>query len=119
MGDGDRSIKIPRRFAFRAKEFLGRSFGDHMPAMSASARSDVENVVGLKHHVFVVLHNNYRVTQIAEILQRANEFNVIARVQPDTWLVEDVQDTYQLRTDLCCEAYALGFTATQRADGSV
>ena len=61
----------------------------------------------------------YAATGLAEILQRANEFNVIARVQPDTWLVEDVQDTYQLRTDLCCEAYALGFTATQRADGSV
>ena len=54
-----------------------------------------------------------------EPLQRADQLVVVALVEPDRGLVEDVEDADELRADLRREAEPLGLTPRQRLCGAV
>jgi hypothetical protein len=48
-------------------------------------------MVGLAHHLLVVLHDDDRVVEVPQLLEDADEAVRIARVEADGGLVEDVQ----------------------------
>ena len=96
-------------------DLLGRSLGDDAPAVRASARTDVDDVVGRVHRVLIMFDDNQRIAEVAQVLERREQAVVVALVQADARLVEDVEDALQARADLRREADALGLAARKRA----
>jgi hypothetical protein len=66
-----------------------------MPAVLAGPGTEVHQVVGRAHRALVVLDHDDRVAEVAQALERRDEPRVVALVQPDRRLVEDVQDSDQ------------------------
>ena len=72
-------------------ELLERARKDHAAAMLAGAQPHVDDVVGDRNHVGVVLDDEHRVALIAQLPQDLDQPLVVARVQADRRLVEHVQ----------------------------
>ena len=76
-------------------------------------------MVGRAHRLLVVLDHDHRVAQVAQPLQRRDQLGVVALVQSDRGLVEDVQHAHQRGADLRRQADALRLAARQRRGGAV
>ena len=87
---------------------------DDLPAVLAGAGADVDDPVRRAHRVLVVLDDDEGVARVAQALQRADQPCVVALVQPDARLVEDVQHADQAGTDLRRQPDPLRLTAGQR-----
>ena len=61
-----------------------------------------------------MLNDNYRVADVAKLLQRLYKSHVVSLMQSDGRLVKDVKHVDQLRTDLGGQSDALAFSAAQR-----
>ena len=84
---------------------------DDLAAVLAGARSQVEDPVGRAHRLFVVLYHDDGVAQVAHAQQGADQPAVVALVQADAGLVEDVEHAHQPRADLRGQADALRLAA--------
>ena len=74
------------------------SFGDHLAAEPAGARTEVDHVVGAQYRVFVVLDHQQRVALVAQLHQCVEQYVVVPRVQADGRLVKHVADASQVGT---------------------
>ncbi len=97
-----------------ARDLRGRALGDDVAAVLARARPHVDEPVGGAHHLLVVLDDEHGVAEVAQPLERADQPVVVALVEPDRRLVEDVEDADELRADLRREAEPLRFAAGER-----
>ena len=61
-----------------------------------------------------MLDDDHRVSLITKIAQAVEQHFVIARVQPDGWFVEDVNDVDQTAADLSGKANPLALAARKR-----
>src|SRR5207248_8139043 len=95
-----------------------RPFGDYLAAVFSRAGSKVDHVIGGAHRFLVVLDDDDGVAQIAELLERRQETRIVALMQPDRRLIENVQDADQPRADLRRETNALGLATRQRFGGA-
>ena len=86
--------------------------------MHTGTRSDVHDMIGGKHGVVVVLHDDERIAQVAQALHGRDEHVVVALVQSDGRLVEDIQHPDQRRADLRCKTDALALAAGERPGGT-
>ena len=68
--------------------------------MQPGAGPHVDEPVGAPHHLLVVLDDDDRVADVAQPLERADQARVVALVQADRRLVEDVEHADELRADL-------------------
>jgi hypothetical protein len=91
-----------------------RALGDDMPTVLARARPDVDQVVGGAHRALVVLDHEHGVAEVAQPHERRDQALVVALVQADRWLVEDVEHADQRRPDLGREPDPLRLAARQR-----
>ena len=82
--------------------------------MLARARPEVDHPVRRAHHLLVVLDDEHGVADVAEPLERVDEPAVVALVEPDRRLVEDVEDADELRPDLRREPEPLRLAARER-----
>ena len=73
-----------------------RPFGDDLAAVLAGARAHVDEPVGAAHHLLVVLDDEHGVTEVAQPLKRRDQLAVVALVEADRRLVEDVEDADEL-----------------------
>ena len=64
-----------------------------------------------------MLHHDNRVAHIAQLFQWMNKPQIIALVQSDTGLIQDIQNVDQLRAYLCGQPDALAFAAG-KTDGT-
>lgn len=62
-----------------------------------------------------MLDDDDGVAKIAHVLERSDELFIVALMQPDGWLVEDVEHAHQPAADLCGETDTLGFAAREGA----
>ena len=99
-------------------DVVGRALRDDLAAVDAGAGADVDHVVGLHDRVLVVLDDDDRVADVAQVLERAEQALVVALMQADRRLVEHVEHAGEAGADLRGEADALGFAARQRAGGA-
>ena len=83
--------------------------------MLARARADVDDVVGLRDRGLVVLDDDEGVPEVAQPDQGVEQAPVVALVQADRGLVQDVQDPDEPAADLRGQPDALGLAAGQRA----
>ena len=76
-------------------------------------------MVGRAHRVFVMLDNDHRVTQLGEPAQGRQQSVVVAGMQADRWLIENVEDPHQPRTDLARQANPLCLASGERGRSPV
>ena len=82
-------------------------------AFPACLGTDIYDIVGVEHHVTVVLHHDNSVAQVAQFLERTYQSFVVALVQSYTGFIKDIEHIDQLRTDLCSQSDALAFAARE------
>ena len=112
LGDGDLllAVEVLGRDGIGLEHLLGRALEDDLATLASSTGADVDDVIGIEHHVLIVLHDDDGVAQIAQLLERTDESLVVALVQTDGGLVEDIEHIDELRTDLSGQADALALT---------
>ena len=81
--------------------------------MNTGSGSQIENEVGLSYRLFVVLHHDDRVPQIAQSLERLQQSPVVTLMESDGWFIQHVQHAGQLASDLSGQANALCFASGQ------
>ena len=116
-GIGHRPLAAQERAGDRARlgeDHLERPVGDDLAAVLARPGPDVHDPVGGPDRLLVVLHDEHGVAEVAQPGQGRDELGVVALVEPDRGLVEDVQDAHQRRPDLGRQADPLGLAARQR-----
>ncbi len=92
---------------------------DDVSAMLSGARPQVHDVVGGPDRLFVVLHDNDCVSQVAKARQRRQQAPIVALMQPDRRLVEHVEHAGEVGADLRRQPDALSFTAGQRGGAAI
>src|SRR5207244_7332746 len=85
-----------------------------VPALDASAGPHVDQMVGRQDGLAVVLDDDHAVAEIAELSEQCQESRIVARVEADRRLVQDVEHAHQARADLCRQADALSLAARER-----
>ncbi len=106
--------ELPGQRLLDPHHLLRRSLRDQLATVLAGARAEVDEVVGGQHRALVVLDDDHRVAEVAQPLQRRDQPLVVALVQPDRRLVEDVEHADEARTDLRRQADPLRLAARQR-----
>ena len=75
-------------------------------------------MVGGAHHRLVVLHDEHRVAEVAQVLERFDQPVVVHRMEADGRLVADVEHAHQAGADLRGEADALPLASAERPGGA-
>ena len=101
------------------RNLLGRPVSHEIAAQAAGSYAQIDNVVSPLDRLEVVFNDDNRVAQIAKLRESREKAVVVACVQSDGRLVENIEDSAQFRPDLRGEADALGFTAGKRRGGAV
>ena len=91
-----------------------RALGHQLAAVLAGAGTEVHQVVGRPHRALVVLDDDHGVAEVAQPLERADQALVVALVQADRRLVQDVEHAHQRRADLRGQPDALRLASRQR-----
>ena len=89
--------------------------GHDLTAMHTGARPDVKDVIGLAYRFFIVFDHDHRVALIAEVLERQKQPVIVALMQTNGGLVQNVKNTGQAGPDLAGQTDTLAFTARQGA----
>ena len=88
---------------------------DNFSSLASCLRTDIYNPVGSPHHIFIVLHHNNGIAQVAKFLQTVEQTFVVALVQTDARLIEDIEHVDQLATNLSSQTDALALTSRERS----
>ena len=121
----DRRALLRHRDGLRAREIAAgqrgrighdlrrRALRDDVAAVHAGAGADVDDIVGLADRVLVMLDDDDRIAEIAQVHERLQQALVVALVQADRGLVEHVEHADQTGADLRSQADALRLAAGQ------
>ena len=90
-----------------------------LAAVDAGARTEVDDVVGDRDGLGLVLDDEHGVALVAQLLQQLVHALDVVRVQSDRRLVEDVGDVGEARSEVPDHLGALRLAARQRARGAV
>ena len=107
-------IRAGQRAVAVLEQLRRRALEDQLPAVLAGAGAEIDHVVGGADRLLVVLDDDDGVAEVAQARQRAEQRAVVALVQADRRLVEDVEHAGQVRADLRRQPDALPFAARQR-----
>ena len=92
---------------------------DEVATGVAGAGAEVNDKIGATNGVFVVLDDEDGVAEIAQMLERAEQTCIVAGMEPDARLIENVENAAKPGADLSGEADALRFAARKRGSGTV
>ena len=106
-----RSIQVLCSQRIALQEFGGGALEDHFTALATGTGPNVDDPDGAAHHVLIMFYDDDGVAQVAQFLEGTDEAFVVALVETDGWLVEDVEHVDELGTDLRGETDALALTA--------
>src|SRR5690606_27355459 len=94
-------------------KLLWRTFRYDGSPMPSRTGANIENIIRVEHHIFVMLNHHNRISNISQAFQRIDEFHIISLVQTYTRFIKDVQDPYKLRAYLSSKTYPLRFASGQ------
>src|SRR5690606_23053158 len=97
-----------------AHEIFRGAFGRELAAELAGAGAEIDHVRRPAYRFLVVFHHDQRVALGLHTLEGVEQHAVIARVQADRGLVEDVAHAAQIGAELGREAYTLRLAARER-----
>ena len=81
----------------------------------AGAGAEVDDVVGDRDRLGLVLHDEHGVALVSQLQQQVVHPLDVMRVHADRRLVEDIGDVGERRTEVADHLGALGLSAGQRA----
>ena len=113
QGDGFLTVQVLAGNGMLAQHLVDRTLEHHFATSPSCFRSDVYDVVGGEHHVFVVFHHDDGVTDVAQLFQAGDESVVVALVEAYARFVEDIEHIDELRPDLCGQSDALALASRQ------
>ncbi len=96
-----------------------RSLRHDLAAVHARAGAQIDHMIGLADGILVVFDHDHRVAEIAQIDQRVEQALIVALMQADRRLIQNVHDADQSRADLAREPDALRFAAGQGVGAAV
>ena len=105
---------LPGDRARLRNEVVYTSRRDDLAAVDARAGSHVDDVVRRAHRVLIVLYHEHGVAEVAKMAQRIEQLVVVALVQSDGRLVENVEHAHQARADLRRQTDSLALAAGER-----
>ena len=111
--------KAPGHRSRDALQVVRRAFSDDKTAAAAGAGPEVHHVRGAAYRLLVVLDHDQGVAFRLELGQRIEQDAVVAWMQPDGGLIEDVGNATQVGTELRGEPDALRFAPGERRRGAV
>ena len=97
----------------------GRALRDHLPAMHTGAGADVDHMVRQFDGVLVVLDNDHRIAEVAQMQQGIEQPLVVALVQADGGFVQHIHHAHQSGADLAGQTDALRLAARQGVGAAV
>ena len=106
---------LPGDGALTARDLLRCAGADHFPTVHTRTGADVDEIVRRAHGVLIVLDDDERVAEVTQLAQRGQQLFVIALVQADGRLVENIQHAHERRADLRGEPDALALATGQRS----
>ncbi len=87
--------------------------------MHTRARAEVDNMIGGEYGFLVMLDDDYRVARIAQVNECVEQPFVVALMQADRRLVQNVHDADESGADLARQADTLCFAAGQRIGAAI
>ena len=106
--------EVVGREAFPAfQQLRQRAAENHFAAVVARFGTDVHDPVRRADHLFLVLHDDHRVAQVAQLFQHADQAVGVARMQSDRGFVEDVERPREVAAQRCREVDALALAARE------
>src|SRR5262245_10377488 len=112
--DGDREVAgdvtTGKRIG-RGCYVIGTAAGNDDPSVGPGARTQIDNVIGASNRLLVVFDHQHRIPQIPELRKCLQQPNIVSRMKSDRRLVENIENTAQLRADLCCQPTTLTLAA--------
>src|SRR5437660_5057802 len=112
--DFELASQVLRRERLSAfNHFTSRALKNYFAPELARPRTDVNELVRRQHHFRFVFDNQNGVPDIAEILEYANESRIVARVQANRRLVENVKRADQRSSQVGRKLNSLRFSARQ------
>src|SRR5256885_14681000 len=103
-----RSTLLPYTTLFRSVgvlQHLSQPAGDdHLASVAAGARPQVYDVVRRTDRLLVVFHDEHAVAEVAQLLEGVEQPRVVALVQADGRLVQDVEHADEAAGQLGGEA---------------
>ena len=100
------------------RHLLWGAFGHHLAAMDAGARAHIDYMVGGEDRLLVMLDDDDAVAEVAQAVERLEQPRIVALMQPDGRLVQNIEHASEARSDLRGEADALALAAGQRSAGA-
>ena len=97
----------------------GRALVHEAAALPARAFAEVQDPVRGADRLLVVLDHDHGVAEVADAGEGREQPLVVALVQADRGLVEDVEDALHAAADLAGQADAVGLAARERRGGAV
>ena len=101
------------------RDVLGSTLRDNEAAVRAGAGSQIYYVIRAANRLFIVFDDKNRVSQITKVFKRIKQLAIVARVETNRGLVQNIQHTSELRADLRRKPDALAFTARERRRRSI
>ena len=87
--------------------------------MHAGSRPEINHVIGLENGLLIVLDHNNGIADIAQPLECAQQTLIVALMQTDRRLIQDIHNARQARSNLAGQSDPLRFTAGQGFRASV
>src|SRR5436309_2404479 len=89
--------------------------GNEFTAAHTRAGAQIQDIIGVPDCVRIVFHDEDRISQVAQALECGQETIIVALMQTDARLVENVQHAYERSPDLRRQPDTLRLTAAERA----
>ena len=102
-----------------ARQLRRRAHGDQLAAVHAAAGTEIDDQIGGLDRRLVVLDDQHACCPCPSAAEGAEQHGVVARMQADGRLVEDVADAAQVGAELRRQADALRLAAGQRVGAPV
>ena len=96
---------------FGGTDLLPGSLSDNFSPMDPCAWTEIDNMVGGAHGVFVMFDDKEGVTSVTKATEDAEKLLIVARVETDSGFIEYVEYALKIRTELRGEADTLGFAS--------
>ncbi len=112
-------VQVPPGQRSAGPQALDRALEHHLAAGRTGARAEVDDVVGDRDRLRLVLDHQHGVALVPQLQQQRVHPLDVVRVQPDRRLVEDVGDLGERRPEMPDHLGALRLAAGQRAGRAV
>ncbi len=77
------TIEITRSDSICLQHIGRRALKNYISALAACSRTYIDDVIGIEHYIFVVLHHYYSVGSVAQAFERRDKSVVVALMQTD------------------------------------